>query len=700
VKARRRLLLVVVGLGALSSRRARAQQIDLSGPISICRVDPSACPPPPSPPPVKVEEDEKPREVSVHATAPARSASDKEIDRDTLNAAPHDSAADALNAAPGIFVSERSLLGQAPHLSNIRAPGYADMRLVMPEVLKSVRVSNGPYDPRQGDFAIAGSVHMDLGLESPGFWGKGSLGSFGSKRVFLAYAPEDRDREWSNSFAAFEAYGTSGVGEGRGGQRGSFVGQVAYANDRVEWRAYAMAGSARFDFPGYLSQGAVEQGAYPYGANAPLGRDHSSLGAIGTEVAWRIDQGTLTIGLFASKTEMEIHQDLTGYALDVLAGGPPVNSDDQEQVNDATTIGLNTSYRRRLDLTSKRDFIELGTYARLDTIDQTDNRLLPDGTKNGASLVDATINATNVAGYVDASLYPIRHLVIRGGTRLDSLSYSITDRTTNQGLDRTAQGFHVGNKATLDYALRGDTHLLASYGEGFRSPQARDLAEGQTVPFATVQSAEAGVRVKKGKTWQGSLAVFQSWLSQDRVFDAIQLESAPAPPSSRTGVAAEMNVRWGFLGTSVSATYTHAVFTGSNDQFQAGTPVPYAPGVVLRTDTFVASELGTFRKHPLLGRIGAGVESAADITLPGGAAGRDVFYVDALAKLTWRELELGVNGMNLLNTRYYDAQYVYVSNFQKSATLPPPSAHVIVAPPTSVFVTLQVHVSDFLLSGR
>jgi outer membrane receptor protein involved in Fe transport len=65
-------------------------------------------------------------------------------------------------------------------------------------------------------------------------------------------------------------------------------------------------------------------------------------------------------------------------------------------------------------------------------------------------------------------------------------------------------------------------------------------------------------------------------------------------------------------------------------------------------------------------------------------------YVDALAAASWRAFELSVNGMNLLDRRYYDAEYVYSSNFQKSATLPPPSAHVLVAPPASVFLTLKV----------
>ena len=94
--------------------------------------------------------------------------------------------------------------------------------------------------------------------------------------------------------------------------------------------------------------------------------------------------------------------------------------------------------------------------------------------------------------------------------------------------------------------------------------------------------------------------------------------------------------------------------------------------------------------HVVVGRFGAGVQGAFGAELPGGGQEIPAMYVDALAAASWRAFELSINGMNLLDRRYYDLEYVYASNFQKSPTLPPPSAHVLVAPPTSVFVTLKI----------
>jgi hypothetical protein len=282
------------------------------------------------------ERQEKVEQVSIRAKPPARSASDWEIDTDTIASVPHETAADVLGVLPGVYVSNRGLLGQAPHLalrgfegttgqdteifvgnvpmnqaSHIRGPGYADMRLIPPEVVRSVRVSHGPYDPRQGDGALAGSANMELGMEKPGFLGKATGGSFGARRLLLAFRPEDR--EWGESFAAFETYGIDGPGWGRSGERSSFVGHLAWVESDKAWRNVVAIGSARFDFPGFLPQENVERGAYPYGTTSPLGRDRTSQTFAGTEFTWGLERGTISVGAFASKAKTQIRQDLTGF---------------------------------------------------------------------------------------------------------------------------------------------------------------------------------------------------------------------------------------------------------------------------------------------------------------------------------------------------------------------------------------------------
>ena len=653
-----------------------------------------------------------PDQIEVRAKPPPRSASDWEVDEQTIRSAPHQSGADVLTQVPGLFVTDRGVPGRAPHLSlrgfdgtsgqnaeifvsniplnqvsHLRAPGYADMRLVMPEVIKAVRVQNGPYDPRQGDFAVAGTLRMDLGLERPGFWGKAGLGSFGGQRVFIAAAPEDK--KLGETFAAFEADATDGPGGYRAGERASFVGQFGVTEHDVAFHTVLAIGAARFDFPGYLPQNGVERGAYPYAPSGPLGRDRSSQLVAGADMRAKAGDGMVGIGVFGGRTKTSFHQNLTGYTLDPLAGLPVVNSDDAEQVNEDNLLGFNLAYRHGVALTSKRDSVEAGVFARSDTIKQRDTRLFPDGTKNG-QFVDAEIDAMNIAGYVDSSLYPLKRLVVRGGVRLDSLSYDINDKTRNQGLERTAQGFHIGPKITADYSAGGGAHLVASYGEGFRSPQVRDLREGERVPFAKVRSVEGGLRWKISGV-QTSVVGFGSWLAHDRVFEATERRNVEAPPSTRLGGAAAATLRSGPFGTSFSATYTRAWFTESDARFRENELVPYAPMLVLRNDAFIVTSLGRLDERHVMARIGLGFEGVAGRPLPGGRDGKNIVYLDGVAALGWKSLELAVNATNLLGLRYYDAQYVYASNFDRSSVVGPAQPHVLVAPPTAVFVTLQVH---------
>jgi iron complex outermembrane recepter protein len=112
---------------------------------------------------------------------------------------------------------------------------------------------------------------------------------------------------------------------------------------------------------------------------------------------------------------------------------------------------------------------------------------------------------------------------------------------------------------------------------------------------------------------------------------------------------------------------------------------------VARNDAFVVGSLGRFHDRHVMGRLGIGFEGVAGRPLPGSRDAKDVVYLDAVAAVGWRSLELAVNGTNLLNLRYYDSQYVYASNFERNATLGPATSHVLVAPPPTVFVTLQIH---------
>ena len=55
----------------------------------------------------------------------------------------------------------------------------------------------------------------------------------------------------------------------------------------------------------------------------------------------------------------------------------------------------------------------------------------------------------------------------------------------------------------------------SAYGEGFRSPQARTLDDGEQTPFAKVRSADIGARASVDEVFEISVSGYHTRLSDD-----------------------------------------------------------------------------------------------------------------------------------------------------------------------------------------
>jgi TonB family protein len=665
--------------------------------------------------------------VRVSGSAPPRSASETVKGREILAAAPHRTASDALAVVPGVFVTQHSGEGKAHQIflrgfdavhgqdlelwvggipvnevSNIHGQGYSDLHFVMPEVLRDVTAQPGTFDPRQGDFAVAGTLRMRLGYAEPGVTAKGTLGSFGTRRVFLGYHPKDASEE---TFAAFEAYETDGFGPNRAARRASAMAQGTHDfADGTSLRVLASTYAGRFDSAGVVLARDVEAGRIGRFATYDPKQGGASTRTQLLVELHRDDEGQRwSVAPFVVLRSLALRQNFTGYLADAQRGGADrLASDNAQQTDERVVVGFTASYRKLLPLLSPRDTVELGVYGRHDAVTQTQRRLSDVDDRPTETLVDADVRGTNAAGYLDLALHPLARVAVRGGLRADALAYAAQDRVDSGGSpvpaqSRAAQGAHLGKKATIDWAAlasqAGALHVLASYGEGFRSPQARSLSEGERTFFTEVTSWELGVRGSLGRVLTGSLAGFLTRLSDDLAFDPGTARNERVPGTERRGVAADAVVRAGeALLVSSSATYTRAAFTGAGAGYGAGDLLPYVPQLVLRTDATYRRKLGRFGGRDLDGRIGAGLEGLAGRPLPYRDTGQNIALVDATAGVRWKELELGLDVFNLLDARWYDGQFVYPANFGRE-TSPSllPTRLVSVGPPRTALLSLTLH---------
>jgi hypothetical protein len=692
------------------ARRAAGHQPAQARPVSSPAVAPGA--------PVTVT-------VEGMRAPPPRSASELTQERPVLSAAPHRTASDLLLTVPGIALTQHSGEGSAHQIffrgfdaehgqdmeiwaggapvndvSNVHGQGYADLNFLPPEVVSRIRSAPGTYDPRQGDFSVAGSLWLDLGYAEPGVTARASAGQFGARRYFLAYHPEG----WSEqTFAAFEHYSTNGFGPSRAARRSSVVSQVAFDLGAVRLRLMASTYVARFDSPGVLRLSDITSGRVNRFDSYD---EHQGGDAARTQLVAALESGEpdsrLSLAPYVVLHSMRLREDYTGYLAEPFTGTAAEvaaadhaseQGNSEQQLNDAASFGFTASYSRRLKVFDPRDTFEAGVSARYDRIAQSQKKLSLDTSQVTLDELDAKVQGTDTAGYIDLALHPLGRVALRGGLRIDGLAYvTEDDGGQGQGQRRAAQGAHLGKKAMLDVRLLGDLHAIASYGDGFRSPQARSLKEGENAPFTTVQSYEFGMRYGV-RRFSSSASLFRTLLSDDLAFNQVTARNERTPPTRRTGASLELRTqptRW--LTSSVSITYTRAELTNTDAGFAAGDLLPYAPQLVVRADTAFTPTLGEIAGRPLRLHVGVGQTGIAWRPLPFGEMGHDVYLMDVTVSARLREVELGVSAYNLLDAAWYDGEYTFASNFERGAspTLVP-QRHVTVGAPRSVLGTLSFY---------
>ncbi|HEX4514756.1 MAG TPA: TonB family protein, partial [Polyangiaceae bacterium] len=141
---------------------------------------------------------------------------------------------------------------------NLHGNGYADTHFIIPELVESLRVVEGPFDPRQGNYAVAGSADFQLGLPKRGFLAKYTGGSFNTQRGLLMWGPEGMS---DRTFVGAELYSTDGYGQNRDATRGSAMAQYeGKLGEKGLYRVGAQAYSTHYHAAGLIREDDYKSG--------------------------------------------------------------------------------------------------------------------------------------------------------------------------------------------------------------------------------------------------------------------------------------------------------------------------------------------------------------------------------------------------------------------------------------------------------
>lgn len=684
--------------------------------------------------------------VIVHgrSSPPSVGASDFNLRVGALANVPRQNASELLKLAPGILLTNEGGEGHAEQVflrgfdaregqdieftvggvpinesGNLHGNGYADTHFIIPEVVERLRVVEGPFDPRQGNYAVAGSAEYQLGLEKRGLTAKYLAGSFGTQRAVLLWGPQD---ESAHTFGAVEAAKTDGYGRNRDAQRGSAMGQYEGRLGGGTWRLTGQVYGSSFHSAGVIRQDGYDAGLIGFYDTYDSGQGGDSLRAsIAADLETKTGNTTLALQAFLIKRTMRIRENFTGFLLDVqtpLHQLHPQRGDLIDLTSDALTVGGRGWARLTGRALGQLQQLELGYFARFDQVGGEQQRLFFQTTAPYHTDTRLQSNLVDVGSYAAAEVRGARWLAVNGGLRADVFSFDVNNLCAVQSISNPSTTNPPGDTSCLDQQdfgmhrepnQRADTvstavlpkgallvgpfahvTLSAGYGRGVRSIDPIYITQDVKTPFAAIEAYELG------GTYAGPIGAvdvvarsvfFQTHVDRDYIFDQTVGRNVIGVGTSRTGWVGALRATGSWFDESANLTLVKSTYDDTH------LLVAYVPDVVLRSDTAVWTDLPwKVRGDSLRGALSAGLTYVGQRALPLGARSNAIFTIDANATLAWSHFEVGLIVTNILDNKYRLGEYNFESTFQQG--VPPtlvPSRLFTAGAPRGVFGTLTIN---------
>ena len=314
-------------------------------------------------------------------------ASELTISGEALNARIFTRPGEALEAVPGLIVTQHSGEGKANQYflrgynldhgtdlaiyvddvpvnmrTHAHGQGYADLNWLIPETIGAVDVRKGPYFADEGDFASVGSIHIGLIDRTEKGLAQVTVGSFGYRRLLgmdsvkvgdgsLLVAGEigTYNGPWDNPDNVKKLNGLVRYSQGTATDGVSVTG-MAYANnwnstDQVPQRAIT---------DGFLDR---------FGSEDPSDGGNTNRFALSGRVAQSDDLGSWKANAYIVKSQLDLFNNFTYFLND------PVLGDQFHQHDDRLMAGANISRTLNGSFAGLPMQTTFGLQSRYDAID-------------------------------------------------------------------------------------------------------------------------------------------------------------------------------------------------------------------------------------------------------------------------------------------------------------------------------------------
>jgi hypothetical protein len=546
--------------------------------------------------------------------------------------------------------------------SHAHGQGFTDLHFVIPELVVGVSGYKGPYFAQFGDFATAGAVALHLAETLPESFARAEIGQYGMARLVVAESPQLGDA-WRSVTAVEVARQDGPFVHPEDLGRLNLYARVAHdlgprSELSLTWSSYGSTWNGSGQIPARVVCGEGVVDAPPnrgcldrFDAIDPTegGRTarHSA------QVAFKTisEASDLVAQAYVVRYRFSLWSDFTFFAQD------PVHGDEIEQDDDRWVVGGEVRARRHDHWRGMTFTSTAGLQARNDSID---DQLWHDQARvRRAPTSLANVNETQLGAFVeeDARVAPWMRFVV--ATRADRVDVNVTDHLGSaSGIAGQTQ---VSPKWMAVLTPAPAIDFYADWGRGFHTNDARGVVRPQDAATLIVPATgyEAGTRVRPVRGLDLTAAAFLLDLDSELVWDGDTGTTVPSGATRRYGV--EIGGRWqlgGWLFADADATLTRALYrlnAGNGDAVALAPTRTFTAGVGVTRTLGDWTPFGSVR-----------IKSIGDrpATPDGSLVAQGYTLVNAEAGARWRDIEVGVDVLNLTNTTWREAQFATTSRLR------------------------------------
>ena len=418
--------------------------------------------------------------------------------------------------------------------SHAHGQGYADMNVVIPELVERVNYQKGPYFAQTGDFGTAGAAYLDFYKTLPNALLVMEAGSYGYERLVFADSTKfssgnllygiqvsHDDGPWvvPDDYTKFNGQLTWSQGDARNGSS-------------VSLRGY----QGKWTSSDQIPQSLVDAGTLSlFGSMDPTNGGDSHYLSVSSEWHARDKTTADKFQVYAYHYDLDLFSNFTYYLND------PVHGDQFEQADRRTGAGLNASHTVYGSLAGKSSETTIGLQVRNDWV--TNGLYSTTARVRTATTVQDDFTVGEAGLFVENRLQwtPTFRTVVGG--RFDVQHTDVTALSAVNSGQANSSAFSP--KLNLIWGPYEKTEYFLQAGYGFHSNDGRGTVLTQT-PGGTAttplhglvpaQGAEIGIRTLAVKDLQSTLSFWYLHNGSELVLAGDTGELEPSGASNRYGV--------------------------------------------------------------------------------------------------------------------------------------------------------------------